>query len=91
IIHQELNLIPSLSVAENIFLIREPVTRFGRIQWKKMYAAADALLQRLNLRFRSHRLVGELSIGDRQMVEIAKVLSYESKVIVMDEHTDALT
>ncbi|WP_168394500.1 ribose ABC transporter ATP-binding protein RbsA [Erwinia amylovora] len=91
IIHQELNLIPSLSVAENIFLSREPVTRFGRIQWKKMYAAADALLQRLNLRFRSHRLVGELSIGDRQMVEIAKVLSYESKVIVMDEPTDALT
>lgn len=91
IIHQELNLIPQLSIAENIFLGREFVSRFGRIQWKKMYAAADALLQRLNLRFGSHRLVGELSIGDRQMVEIAKVLSFESKVIVMDEPTDALT
>ncbi|MBP2169046.1 ribose transport system ATP-binding protein [Erwinia toletana] len=91
IIHQELNLIPQLSIAENIFLGREFVNRFGRIEWKKMYRAADALLQRLNLRFDSHKLVGDLSIGDQQMVEIAKVLSFESKVIVMDEPTDALT
>ena len=91
IIHQELNLIPQLSIAENIFLGREFVNRLGRIDWKKMHAAADALLARLNLRFTSHRLVGDLSIGDQQMVEIAKVLSFESKVIVMDEPTDALT
>ncbi|YCI29351.1 ribose ABC transporter ATP-binding protein RbsA [Erwinia sp. PK3-005] len=91
IIHQELNLIPQLSIAENIFLGREFVNRFGRIDWKKMHAEADALLKRLNLRFTSHRLVGDLSIGDQQMVEIAKVLSFESKVIVMDEPTDALT
>ena len=91
IIHQELNLIPQLSVAENIFLGREFVNRIGRIDWKKMYAEADALLKRLNLRFNSHKLVGDLSIGDQQMVEIAKVLSFESKVIIMDEPTDALT
>jgi len=69
IIHQELNLIPQLTIAENIFLGREFVNRFGKIDWKKMY----------------------LSIGDQQMVEIAKVLSFESKVIIMDEPTDALT
>lgn len=91
IIHQELNLIPQLSVAENIFLGREFVNGLGGIQWKKMYAEADRLLKRLNLRFSSHKLVGDLSIGDQQMVEIAKVLSFESKVIVMDEPTDALT
>lgn len=91
IIHQELNLIPQLSIAENIFLGREFVNAFGRIQWKKMHAEADVLLKKLNLRFSSHRLVGDLSIGEQQMVEIAKVLSYESKVIVMDEPTDALT
>ncbi|ARJ41934.1 ribose ABC transporter ATP-binding protein RbsA [Pantoea alhagi] len=91
IIHQELNLIPQLSIAENIFLGREFVNRFSRIDWKKMHAEADTLLKRLNLRFNSHRLVGDLSIGDQQMVEIAKVLSFESKVIVMDEPTDALT
>jgi ribose transport system ATP-binding protein len=91
IIHQELNLIPQLSIAENIFLGREFVGRFGKIDWKKMYREADKLLAKLNLRYTSERLVGELSIGDQQMVEIAKVLSFESKVIVMDEPTDALT
>ncbi|MBW7980949.1 ribose ABC transporter ATP-binding protein RbsA [Enterobacillus tribolii] len=91
IIHQELNLIPQLTIAENIFLGCEFVNGFGKIDWKRMYAEADKLLQRLNLTYSSHRLVGELSIGDQQMVEIAKVLSFESKVIIMDEPTDALT
>lgn len=91
IIHQELNLIPQLTIAENIFLGREFVNCFGTIDWKRMYAEADKLLRRLNIRYSSHRLVGELSIGDQQMVEIAKVLSFESQVIIMDEPTDALT
>lgn len=91
IIHQELNLIPQLSIAENIFLGREFVNAFGRINWKKTYAEADRLLRRLNVEYSSRRLVSELSIGDQQMVEIAKVLSFESKVIIMDEPTDALT
>ncbi|EHD23742.1 MULTISPECIES: ribose ABC transporter ATP-binding protein RbsA [Brenneria] len=91
IIHQELNLIPQLTIAENIFLGREFTNRFGRIDWKKMYQEADKLLKRLNLRYDSRRTVAELSIGDQQMVEIAKVLSFESKVIIMDEPTDALT
>lgn len=56
-----------------------------------MYTEADKLLARLNLAYSSHRLVSELSIGDQQMVEIAKVLSFGSKVIIMDEPTDALT
>ena len=90
-IHQEFNLAEQLSVAENIFLGREFVNRFGKIDWKQMYAEADKLLAKLNLRFTSQKLVGDLSIGDQQMVEIAKVLSFESKVIIMDEPTDALT
>lgn len=91
IIHQELNLIPQLTIAENIFLSREFTGALGRIDWQKMYAEAYKLLKKLNLRYNSSRLVGELSIGDQQMVEIAKVLSFESKVIIMDEPTDALT
>lgn len=91
IIHQELNLIPELTIAENIFLGREFVRSFGLIDWKKMFSQADSLLQRLNLRYDSHSLISDLSIGEQQMVEIAKVLSFESKVIIMDEPTDALT
>src|SRR5471030_3079576 len=91
IIHQELNLIPQLTIAENIFLGREFLNRFGGIDWPRMYREADRLLARLNLHYGSRRLVGELSIGDQQMVEIAKVISFKSEVIIMDEPTDALT
>ncbi|WP_413736559.1 ribose ABC transporter ATP-binding protein RbsA [Sodalis sp. RH21] len=91
IIHQELNLIPQLTIAENIFLGREFLNRFGGIDWPRMYSEADRLLARLNLHYSSHRLVGDLSIGDQQMVEIAKVISFKSQVIIMDEPTDALT
>ncbi|NAW80221.1 ribose ABC transporter ATP-binding protein RbsA [Vibrio sp. V33_P6A3T137] len=91
IIHQELNLIPQLTIAENIFLGREKTSTFGRILWQEMYAEADQLLARLNVKHSAKTLLGELSLGEQQMVEIAKALSFESKVIIMDEPTDALT
>lgn len=91
IIHQELNLIPELTIAENIFLGREPVGLLGRIRWSRMHDAAEALLRRLGVNHDPGERLGELSIGEQQMVEIAKALSFESRVIVMDEPTDALT
>ncbi|NRA52768.1 MAG: ribose ABC transporter ATP-binding protein RbsA [Gammaproteobacteria bacterium] len=91
IIHQELNLLPELTIAENIFLGREKTNAFGGIKWAQMYQDADALLQRLNVKHSSRQLLGELSLGEQQMVEIAKALSFKSRVIIMDEPTDALT
>lgn len=91
IIHQELNLIPELTIAENIFLGREITGTMGRILWNEMYQAADKLLARLNVKHSSKTPLGHLSLGEQQMVEIAKALSFESKVIIMDEPTDALT
>ncbi|GEM75826.1 ribose ABC transporter ATP-binding protein RbsA [Vibrio sagamiensis] len=91
IIHQELNLISELTIAENIYLGREFTSPMGRILWSKMYKEADELLQRLNVKHSSKTLLGDLSLGEQQMVEIAKALSFESKVIIMDEPTDALT
>ncbi|AUI87796.1 ribose ABC transporter ATP-binding protein RbsA [Vibrio azureus] len=91
IIHQELNLIPELTIAENIYLGREFTSAMGRIQWDKMHTEADKLLKRLNVKHSSRTLLGDLSLGEQQMVEIAKALSFESKVIIMDEPTDALT
>lgn len=91
IIHQELNLVGNLTIAENIFLGREFTTAWGTIDWKRMYQEADKLLARLRVPHSSHQLCSELSIGEQQMVEIAKALSFESKVIIMDEPTDALT
>ncbi|WP_121338684.1 ATP-binding cassette domain-containing protein, partial [Pseudomonas aeruginosa] len=58
---------------------------------KTMYAEADKLLAKLNLRFKSDKLVGDLSIGDRQMVEIAKALARNAKIIAFDEPTSSLS
>ena len=91
IIHQELNLVGNLTIAENIFLGREFKTSWGAINWQKMYTEADKLLARLGVTHSSKKLCSELSIGEQQMVEIAKALSFESQVIIMDEPTDALT
>lgn len=91
IIHQELNILGNLSIAENIFLGREFTHPWGGIDWRKMVTESDRLLARLGVKHSSQTLASELSIGELQMVEIAKALSFESKVIVMDEPTDALT
>ncbi|MBL1378077.1 ribose ABC transporter ATP-binding protein RbsA [Zobellella iuensis] len=91
IIHQELNLLPELTIAENIFLGREPIGAFGKIDWRRLYAEAQSLLDRLQIRHSPKTRVGDLSIGAQQMVEIAKALSFEAAVIIMDEPTDALT
>lgn len=91
IIHQELNLIPELSVAENIFLGREPVNRYGKLDWKKMWNDAQLLLDQLGIHFSPKILVSKLSIGHQQMVEITKALSLNAEIIIMDEPTDALT
>lgn len=91
IIHQELNLIPELSIAENIFLGREPMGPLGKIRWSVLYAEAQRLLDKLGVKHGPRTRLGDLSIGEQQMVEIAKAISFESKVIIMDEPTDALT
>ncbi len=91
IIHQELNLIDELSIGENIFLGREPKTKFGNINWKKLYAESEKLLIPLNISISPRSNVKHLSIGQKQMVEIAKALSFDAELIIMDEPTDALT
>lgn len=91
IIHQELNLIPYLSITENIFLGRERSNSLGKIDWKAMHDEARTLLNILNIEEDEKSLVKDLTIGKMQMVEIAKALSQNAKLIVMDEPTDALT
>jgi ribose transport system ATP-binding protein len=91
IIYQELNLIPHLSVAANIFIGREPLTRFGTLDEKKMNADAVAVLGRLNIHLDPTIILNTLPVSKQQMVEIAKALSINSEVLIMDEPTSALT
>ena len=91
IIHQEFNLIPDLTVAQNIFLGREPKRKWGFLDYKKMYEGARQALKRLNVAdIEPQDFVRELSVNQLQLVEIAKALSVEAEIIVMDEPTAAL-
>ncbi len=90
IIFQELSLVKELTVGENIFLGREP-SNFGVINWNELYAKASKLLKDLNLPINPRTPVGNLGIGQQQLVEIAKALSQNAKLLVLDEPTAALT
>jgi ribose transport system ATP-binding protein len=91
-IHQELSLIPSLTVGQNIFLGREPRARVGTfIDWPELYSQAQVLLDQLNVNVDSRASVQDLSIAQRQMVEVAKALSFNADLIAMDEPTSSLT
>ncbi|MYQ39446.1 ribose transport system ATP-binding protein [Streptomyces sp. LamerLS-316] len=89
-IYQEFNLVPDLTVAENIFLGRQP-RRFGMIDRRRMEADAEVLLRRVGLHISPRVRVRELGIARLQMVEIAKALSLDARVLIMDEPTAVLT
>ena len=90
VIYQELSLIKELSIGENIFLGREP-RRFGVIRWEELYSRAQKLLDQVRLPLDPRTPVGQLGIGQQQLVEIAKALSQEARILVLDEPTAALT
>ena len=90
-IHQELNLMAFMTVAENIWIRREPKNRFGFVDHRAMRRETAELFGRLNIDLDPEVEVGSLSVANRQMVEIAKAVSYNSDVLIMDEPTSALT
>ena len=92
VIHQELNLIGELTIAENIFLDRQPVNAFGAINWRQLNADTDALLRELGISgITPADQVKHIAVGKQQMVEIAKALSRRARILILDEPTSALT
>lgn len=90
-IHQELSPVPYMTVAENIYLGREPLGKFGLIDKRKLIADTKALLQRLEININPTAIMKNLSVANTQMVEIAKAISYDASLIIMDEPTSAIT
>ena len=90
VIYQELSLVKEMTVGENIFLGREPRT-WGVIRWEELYRRAHRLLDDLHLSIDPRTPVRNLGIGQQQLVEIAKALSHEARILVLDEPTAALT
>jgi len=91
IIFQELNLVPHLSIAENIFLGREPRNAVGLLDYARMHRDTRALMAELELDADPRTAVARLRVGAQQVVEIAKAISFNSRVIIMDEPTSAIT
>ena len=91
IIHQELVLVPHMTVAENIFMGREPRTKLGTVDKKKMFRDAQEAIDAVGLCCSATDLVCKLSVAQQQLVEIAKALSYNAKIVIMDEPTSSLT
>ena len=91
VIQQHPFLFPDLDVAENVFMGRQPRTKMGRLDWRSMYRDVDALLRPLGVSFAGTTPVRGLSVADQQMVEIAKALSQQASVLIMDEPTASLS
>lgn len=89
-VYQELSLVPTLSVAENIFLGRWVCSK-GRIRWERIHRAAEGALQRVGCDIDPRRILRTLSMAEQQLVEIAKVLSRDAKILLLDEPTSALS
>ncbi len=90
-IHQELSLADELSVAENVYLGELPLKKFGMVDWDTLYSKTDAILDKLKVSFNAKTRVGDLSIANQQMVEIARALTVDAKAVIFDEPTASLT
>ena len=91
VVQQEPMLFPDLDVAENVFMGRHPRDRFGRVDWKRMHREVNQLLASLDVSLSSHTPLQGLSVAEQQLVEIAKALSMQARVLVLDEPTAALS
>lgn len=91
IIHQELSNVPYMNIAENMFMGREPQTRFGLVDHQRMHREARQWLDRLHLSVDTHTLMTDLRVGQQQLVEIAKALMLQARALIMDEPTSSLT
>lgn len=91
LMHQELSLIPNVTVTENIYLRREKKTRFGLNDWNAMYQEAAKVFERIGIDIDPKALVSTLSVGMQQLVELAKAIAIDAKLIIMDEPTSSLS
>lgn len=90
-IHQEITNIPSMTIAENLFLGREPKNKIGLVDYKRMHEMANQALQALGLNMNTHNLIDGLSVAQQQMLEIARAVNENAKIIIMDEPTASLS
>ena len=90
-IHQELSPIPEMSIAENVFLGREPLTHAGMIDWKKLWSDAQKLMDEFGFHYNPKEQMKNLTVSDTALIEIVKAVSKDASVVIMDEPTSSIT
>ena len=90
-VYQELTVLPYLSAGENIFLGRLPKTRLKTVAWRQIFSESQSILDKLGVPVQARALVGDLSVATKQMIEIAKILTRDAKIIIFDEPTSSLS
>lgn len=90
-VHQELSVVPDLSVAENVFLGKQPVTAAGAIDWRRMYREAKTQIASLGLDIDPRTRMGSLPVGIQQLIELSRVLFSGARIVILDEPTSALS
>ncbi len=90
-VHQELSVLPNLSVAENIYMNRLPKNKLGLVNWRKLYEDSRQVLESIGMDIDPAMSLAKLTVADRQMVEIARIVSLDAPVILLDEPTSALS
>ena len=89
VIHQELNYVPTISIAENIFMGKLPLKR-GFVDYKTMYAESSRIMASVGLHLNPRMTIGSCTVAQKQLIEIAKVLNADARIIILDEPTSAL-
>src|SRR5690606_12076022 len=90
-VHQELSIVPALSVAENVLLGAQPLNRFGLVSWRRMREQATQQLETLGISLDPDKPAGSLPLGLQQMIELARVLLSGARILILDEPTSALS
>lgn len=90
VVHQELNYISELTVAENIMMSKHPVNKFGIVDWQKMFEDSQTVLEKIGLNIDPKRIMSSCTVAEKQQIEIAKALYWNAKILILDEPTSAL-
>ncbi|MEO6394657.1 MAG: sugar ABC transporter ATP-binding protein [Devosia sp.] len=90
-VHQELSIVPDLTVAENVYLGKQPLNRFGMVDWRTMVRGAREQLANLGIKVDPKVRIGDLPVGQQQLIELARVLFSGARIVILDEPTSALS
>ncbi len=90
VVHQELNYVSPLTIAENVMMSRHPLTKTGFVDWNRMYEESISIMDEIDLKLDPHMIMGRCTVAQKQQIEIAKAMYWKARILILDEPTSAL-